>query len=392
MRPFDRAVEHFRVAFAQREPEFVVRAPGRVNLLGAHVDYNDGLVLPVAIDRAAYLAVGRCPGARVSIAAPDLGESCAFRLTELGARTNVTGSPLPAWARYPAGVAWRLQQRRLSVAGMDAVLTSDVPIGAGLSSSAAVEVAFALAWQQLAGWTLPNMDLAQTCRCAENEYVGVNCGLMDQFASLYGRVGHALLLDCRSLEWEAIALPDHVTVVVADTGVRRALRTSAYNQRRAACEEAVRRLQSPLPHIRALRDVSPDDLRRHGHILPDEVRKRAQHVVGEIERTRRASDSLRQGDVDAMGRAMNASHRSSRDLYEVSIPELDAIARAARRLDGCYGARLTGAGFGGCAVALVDGAVADAFVRELSARYATATGRQARIYICRASDGAGPVD
>jgi galactokinase len=370
------------------EPSFITRAPGRVNLLGDHVDYNDGWVLPAAIDRAAYVAVGECPSPLVSLTAADLDDGTTFRVTDLDSKIDVIGKPLKSWARYPAGVAWALKERGLAVNGMDAVLTSDVPRGAGLSSSAAVEVAFAVAWQRLGGWSLPPMDVARTCQRAENQYVGVNSGLMDQFASACGRAGHALLLDCRTLAWEPVSLPDGIAIVVADTLVRRELGKSEYNVRRAQCEEAVRILAPVLPGVTALRDVSVDDFNRHAHLLPEVVAKRARHVVEECARTRAAVEILRAGDAEEFGALMNDCHASLRDLYEVSCPELDAMVEAAQKIEGCYGARLTGAGFGGCTVNLVAAAAAEDFKRALAAAYEKATGEKAEIYVCKASEGA----
>jgi galactokinase len=390
MTTLQRLTERFRQSF-HAQPAFIARAPGRVNLLGEHVDYNDGWVLPVAIDRAAYVAVGHsvCPSPLVSLVAADLDDGATFRVTALDAKVDVTGKPLKAWARYPAGVGWALKTHGLEVRGMDAVLSSDVPRGAGLSSSAAVEVAFAAAWQKLGGWSLSKMELALVCQRAENQYVGVNCGLMDQFASVCGQAGHALLLDCRTLAWEAVPLPEGVAVIVADTGVRRELGKSEYNARRAHCQEAVRALAEVLPGVEALRDVSVEDFNRHAHRLPDVVAKRARHVVEECARTRRAVDVLRAGRAEAFGALMNECHASLRDLYQVSCPELDALASAAQMIEGCYGARLTGAGFGGCTVNLVAASAADDFTRELAAQYGRATGKKAEIYVCRATDGAG---
>jgi galactokinase len=383
----NRLSKRFKDSF-HAEPAFIARAPGRVNLLGEHVDYNDGWALPVAIDRAAHLAVGECPSALVSLVAADLDDGTTFRVTELDSKADVTGRPLKGWARYPAGVAWALKARGLAVGGMDAVLTSDVPRGAGLSSSAAVEVVFAAAWQKLGGWSLPPMDLARACQRAENQYVGVNCGLMDQFASVCGRAGHALLLDCRTLEWEPVLLPDGVAIVAADTMVRRALGRSEYNTRRAQCEEAVRILAGVLPGVKALRDVSVGDFNRHARRLPEGIAKRARHVVEECARTRAAVDVLRTGRAAEFGALMNECHASLRDLYEVSCPELDAMVGAAQKIEGCYGARLTGAGFGGCTVNLVAASAADGFKRALAAEYEKATGKKPEIYVCRASDGA----
>ncbi|MBI5828806.1 MAG: galactokinase [Chloroflexi bacterium] len=388
MTALDTTLSHFKKVFGGAPPAFVVRSPGRVNLLGEHVDYNDGWVLPAAIDRAAYLAVGRCPSALASLSAADINESVTFRVTETAAKQNVAGQPLPGWALYPAGVAHTLREAKLNVAGMDAVLAGDVPRGAGLSSSAAVELAFAVAWRELGGWAKSGMELAQLCQKAENEYVGVHCGLMDQFACANGQANHALLLDCRTLEWQPVALPAEVAIVIADTTKRRELGRSEYNNRRAACAEATRIFAAALPGVRALRDVSAADFDHYAHLLPSEVAKRARHVVEECARTLAAVDALRRDDVAAFGQAMNDSHRTLRDLYEVSCFELDAMVSAAQKLDGCYGARLTGAGFGGCAVALVAAPAAADFVRELARRYEAATGLRPEIYVCNASAGA----
>jgi galactokinase len=372
----------------QEAPTFIARAPGRVNLLGEHVDYNAGWVLPIAIDRAAYVAARAVESAHVTIHAPDVKDRAVFRLKDLEAKRDVRNQPLKNWARYAAGVAWALQQRGLNTPPLDAVILSDVPRGAGLSSSAAVEVAYAITWQKIGGWSLPPLELALTCQKAENAYVGVNSGIMDQFASACGRAGHALLLDCRSLEWEAVPLPPGVAVVVADTMVRRELGSSEYNTRRAQCEEAVKILSGPLPGIQALRDVSPADFNRHAHRLPEVVAKRARFVVEECDRMRRAPNLLRAGDAAGFGALMNECHAGLRDLYEVSCKELDVMVSAAQSLPGCYGARLTGAGFGGCTVNLVAASAADDFKRELAARYASATGKTPEIYVCQAADGA----
>ena len=372
-------------------PAFIARAPGRVNLLGEHVDYNEGWVLPAAIDRAAYVAVGECVSPLVSLSAMDLDEGAVFRVTELDAKSDVTGKPLKSWACYPAGVGWALKERGLTLKGMDAVLTSDVPRGAGLSSSAAVEVAFATAWQKLGGWSLSSMDLALTCQRAENQYVGVNSGLMDQFASACGRAGHALLLDCRTLAWDPVPLPPGVSIVVADTTVRRELGKSEYNLRRAHCEEAVQILSRVLPEVKALRDVSIADFNRHAHLLAPVVEKRARHVVEECARIQTGVVALRARRLADFGALMNDCHASLRDLYKVSCPELNVMAEAAQKIEGCYGARLTGAGFGGCTVNLVAADAAENFKRELAGAYEKATGKTPEIYICQASAGAGVV-
>ena len=372
----------------QRQPTLAVRAPGRVNLLGEHVDYNDGVVLPAAIDREVSLAAAPSLDGMVSIIAVDLEKSVSFRLSELDQRQDENGEPLPSWARYPAGVAWALQKAGKLVSGIQAAFTSNVPIGSGLSSSAAVEVAFAAAWRKLDGWTANCVDLARMCQMAENQYVGVNCGLMDQFASACGVAGHLLCFDTRSLDWSPIPLPADTVVVIADTGVRRSLTTSAYNERRASCEQAVEILQRYLPNIHSLRDVSTVEFAAYSEFLPEVTRKRAEHIVKEIARVDQAVISLRQGKAEIFGGLMYSGHASLRDLYEVSCPELDIMVNLTRQLPGCYGARLTGAGFGGCTVNLVKTSQAQAFIQGLGDGYQRETGREAAIYLCRASDGA----
>lgn len=372
-----------------RPPAFIARAPGRVNLLGEHVDYNDGFVLPAAIDRATYAAFAPSDSEDSTLWAVDFDQKAVFSPETLPAKTQPDGSPLPDWARYPAGMMWALRQAGLKAPGMEAVFASDVPRGSGLSSSASVEMAFGVAWQQLGGWNLPPMELAKLGQRAENQYVGVNCGIMDQFASACGVENRLLSLDCRSLEWETLPLPEGVSIVVADTTVRRKLTGGEYNKRRAACEQAVQLLQGRLPGIRSLREVSLADFNRLAPDLPAEIEKRARHVVEEIERTRQAIALLRAGEAARFGELMNACHASLRDLYEVSCPELDVMAGIAQSLSGCYGARLTGAGFGGCTVNLVAQEQAEAFAHVLAAGYESQTGLHPKIYICKASAGAG---
>lgn len=384
-----------RRAFLQAfgaEPQYLVRAPGRVNLLGEHVDYNEGIVLPAAIDRAAWLAFSPQKGQETRLLALDFDQQAGFTPAGLAAKTQPDGSPLPEWALYPAGVMYSLSQAGLATPAMQAALVSDVPRGAGLSSSAAVEMAFALAWQTLGGWNLPPMQRARLGQQAENVYVGVQCGLMDQFASACGVENALLRLDTRSLAWQPLPLPPGASIIVADTGVRRKLTSGEYNRRRAACEQAVSLLSVQLPGIHSLRDVSLDDFNRLAVGLPVEVQKRARHVVEEIDRTQTALSVLAAGDLAAFGRLMNACHASLRDLYEVSIDELNVMAEAAQTLPGCYGARLTGAGFGGCTVNLVAQNQAQAFAESLAEKYHAQTGVSPEIYICRASRGAALED
>lgn len=387
MHPKDLVRQQFTARFGA-SPAQIALAPARVNLLGEHVDYNDGFVMPAAIDRATYLAFSPSVGDQSMLLAVDFNEEVMFTAQSIQTKTDVYGSPLPEWARYPAGVLWALQEAGLNAPGIDAVFASDVPRGAGLSSSASVEMTFAVAWQALGGWELAPMRRALLGQKAENEYVGVKCGIMDQFASACGVADHLLLLDCRSLDWRALPIPPQVAIVIADTSVRRKLTASGYNERRQACEGAIAALSRDLPGIRALRDVSVPDFNRLCAGLPELVEKRARHVVEEIERSRQAAGLLERGDVAAFGRLMNACHASLRDLYEVSTPELDAMAAIAQGLPGCLGARLTGAGFGGCTVNLVEKTAAGAFAASLAEGYARATGLTPEIYICRAADGA----
>ena len=362
-------------------------APGRVNLLGEHVDYNGGPVLPAAIDRAVHLSFHPRSDRQVHLRALDLKTSVVFDLDHLDRKQDLAGSPLPPWSLYPAGVAWALCQRGLDVPGLDGEFTSSVPIGAGLSSSAAVELAFSVAWRFLGGWEADALALARLSQKAENQYVGVNCGLMDQFASACGVEDHALYFDTRSLDWRPVPLPTGTVIVIADSGVRRSLANSAYNERRASCEQAVALLQPFLPGITALRDVTPDQFNQLAARLPELVRKRARHVVEECARVDEAIQCLDRGDGAAFGRLMFAGHASLRDLYEVSLPELDLLVELAGELPGCLGARLTGAGFGGCTVNLVEEQHAAEFIERLAASY-SAPGRQAQVYLCRASRGA----
>ncbi len=362
-------------------------APGRVNLLGEHVDYNDGPVLPAAIDREVQVYFKPDAGGFVRLEALDLNQKIDFRIDRLDEKLDSSGKPLPSWALYPAGVAWVFQRMGIAVSGMSAVFTSNLPMGSGLSSSAAVEVAFAAAWNHNAGNPLDLMALAKAARQAENEYVGVNCGLMDQFASAFGVDQHALYFNTRTLEWHALPLPPGTVIVIADSGMRRSLQHSGYNERRAGCEQAVRILSEHVPGIKALRDVSSEQFNRFVHLLPSPADMYARHVVEECERVDKAVPMLGMGDIQGFGHLMNQCHRSLRDLYRVSIPELDTLAEIAQSLPGCYGSRLTGAGFGGCTVNLVAQEQSEGFIKEIKTGYQKATGHEASVYICKASHG-----
>ncbi len=362
-------------------------SPGRVNLLGEHVDYNEGIVLPIAIDRNVRLAARPRKDPLVTIHTLDFEQKIVLDLDDLNKRTDAEGKPLPRWAQYPAGVAWVFKQKGYPVNGLDAVVVSNLPMGAGLSSSAAVELAFGLAWQTLGELELDRMQLALLCQQAENNYVGVDCGLMDQFACAHGIARHALFFDTRSLAWQPVPLPPDTAIAVAYSGIKRELAASAYNQRRQTCQEAVDILRELIPGIRSLRDVSPSQLDEYGEKLPEQTRKRARHVVEEIERVRQACLCLAQDDAVGFGQLMLAGHASLRDLYEVSLPELDKLVEDAVSVQGCLGARLTGAGFGGCTVNLVEKDHAQDFVEELQQKSGSYLNEAAQVYVCQPARG-----
>lgn len=370
-------------AFEERfgaAPAYVVRAPGRVNLIGEHTDYNDGFVLPLAIDRAAWIALRPAAGRAVTVHSLDFGEVDAFDLDLI--------TPLPgSWANYVRGVAWALQQRGYALAGWEGVLAGDVPLGAGLSSSAALEMAVARAFAAVGGWSWDPPAMALSGQMAENKWVGVNTGIMDQMISAAGVAGHALLIDCRSLDTTPIPLPAGYAVVVLDTATRRGLVGSAYNERRAQCEAAARHFG-----VKALRDVSVSQLEAAQSDLDPLIYRRARHVVTEDERVLQACDAMRSGDgaatAVALGRLLDASHASLRDDFQVSSRELDAFVEIAAAHPACMGARMTGAGFGGCAVALVRDESSSEFARSVAADYMARTGLSPRVYVCRAANGA----
>jgi len=365
-----------------------VIAPGRVNLLGEHVDYNDGAVLPAAINLTMRLTVEALDEPVIILNALDLDKEATFQVADLSDKVDLNGEPLPHFALYPASVAWAFQQAGLSVPGLRAVYTSNIPIGSGLSSSAAVEVAFAQAFMNLSGWEVDPMTLVKLTKKGENEYIGVQSGIMDQFACMFGIADHALYLDTRSLAWEAVPLPDDVAIIVADSNIPRRLANSAYNDRQKACADAVLALQAALPGITALRDVSPADFEAHAHLLSGDVRLRARHVIEEIARVAEAVQLLKAGDICGFGELMVAGHASLRDLYEVSLPELDILVETALEQEGCYGARLTGAGFGGCTVNLVRDDCSESFITALFTAYQRRTGHQAKLYHTHAARGA----
>ena len=368
--------EHFATEFGEA-PAFIVRAPGRVNLIGEHTDYNDGFVMPLAIDRATWIALRPRADKLVRAISLDMDDERQFSLDDLRRPADVQ------WIDYLVGVAWALLERGYALNGWEGVVAGDVPIGAGLSSSAALELATARAFFAVSDFEWDAAAMALACQAAENKWLGVNCGIMDQMISASGVEDRALLIDCRSLETTSAPLPADSAVVILDTGTRRGLVDSAYNERREQCEAAARHFG-----VSALRDVDWTAFAEGAHELDELGRRRARHVVSENERTLRARDAMRSGDAVALGKLMIESHISLRDDFEVSSPALDAIVDCANADEACYGARMTGAGFGGCAVALVRADGAEAFAERVGADYEASTGNQPKVYITRASRGA----
>ncbi|MBV8298417.1 MAG: galactokinase [Candidatus Eremiobacteraeota bacterium] len=370
-----------REAFAAtsaRAPRFF-RAPGRVNLIGEHVDYSEGFVLPLAIDRATLAAVVPREDRTVRVRSLDRGERAEFDLDARDPR------PRGAWSDYAQGVALALS-RRVALRGAELAVRTSVPIGAGLSSSAAFELAVGLALLAAAGATLPPHELARAAQEAENGFVGLRSGIMDQLASACGVRDHALLIDCRTQDVTPVPLPAGAAIVVADSRVKHQLAGSAYNERRAQSEEAARLLGA-----RTLRDVSLEEFARRADALPALLHRRARHVVGENARVLAAVAALRENDLARAGALMNASHDSLRDDYEVSSPELDLLVEAARGVPGVYGARMTGGGFGGSIVVLVRRDAVASLSTALESAYAARFGREPLVTEVRASDGAAPI-
>ncbi len=361
----------------------IFRAPGRVNLIGEHTDYNDGFVMPCAIGLCTRVAISPRADRRLVVRSEQFSGVFEFNLDDLPQRDSGD------WCDYVLGVAVMLQQAGHAVKGANLLVDGDIPMGGGLSSSAAIEVASALALLSLNRETLPWPDLARLCQRCENSFIGARCGIMDQFVSCLGKAGHALLLDCRSLEFELIPIPDRVRLVICNTMVKHQHAGGEYNRRREACEEGVRILTKWHPEIRALRDLSIDQLLGHSEDVPEKIFRRCQHVVEENERVRDAARCLRAGDLHGFGNVMRESHRSLRDLYEVSCRELDIMVEIAEGLPGYYGGRMTGGGFGGSTINLVEAADAEAFANQISTRYQKATGIVPAVYICSAADGAG---
>jgi galactokinase len=364
----------------------VYRAPGRVNLIGEHTDYNEGFVLPTAIGISTWVTSTRRDDRTVRLFSENFSEWLEFSLDDQDLRAR------DHWSDYVVGVALAIERAGYRLHGAELRIRGEVPIGSGLSSSAALEVASGYALLRNSGLAVDRRELARLCQQAENEFVGMRCGIMDQFASCHGQAGRALLLDCRSLEHKLLPLPEAARLAVCNTMVKHSLAGSEYNTRRLECEAAVKHFAQHRPEVRALRDVTEADLKQYGSDLPEVIYRRARHVITENARVLAAGAALEGGDLTAFGELMNSSHHSLRADYEVSCRELDLMVALARAVPGVYGARMTGGGFGGCTVNLVKTEAIDEFQRTVARGYEQATGLVPEIYICSAANGVAEVE
>ena len=376
--------EKFRAKFGVN-PQ-VYRAPGRVNLIGEHTDYNDGFVMPAAIGFYCWVAVSPRQDRKLVVSSQEFPEQAEVDLSAQPPK------PTHTWSDYSVGVAAQLEQAGFRLSGANLLVHGEVPIGAGLSSSASIEVATALALAEESGLSLERSHLARICQQAENDFVGMRCGIMDQFISLHGRANHAVMLDCRSLRYELVPIPQSVKLVICNTGVKHKLAGGEYNRRREECEEALRALSKAMPNIRALRDVSREQLEEHRGLLSEISYKRARHIVTENERVLKSVETLRAGDLKQFGESMAESHVSLRDFFQVSCAELDLMVELANRQPGVYGARMTGGGFGGSTINLVDARYYAAFAENVAKGYQQETGIAAAVYVCVPADGATLVE
>ena len=375
--------DRFRQEFPG-EPR-LYRAPGRVNLIGEHTDYNDGFVLPAALELCTWVAAAARPDRRLRVQSLRVGAAIEFDLDD------PAPSPRRDWSDYVRGVAVMLSRAGHRLVGANLLIDSEVPIGSGLSSSAALEVSTGYALLDLAGIAVDRTALALSCQRAENEFVGMRCGIMDQFVSCHGAAGHALLLDCRSLTFRLAPIAPSVRLVICNSMVRHELAAGEYNLRRAECERGVALLKPALPAIRALRDVGMAELAAHETALPELTFRRCRHIVTENDRVLCAGAALDAGEVEEFGRLMNASHVSMRDDYEISCRELDILVELAWRVEGVLGSRMTGGGFGGCTVSMVRADAVERFRASLAAGYLAATGIACEILVCSPGDGVGAV-
>ncbi len=371
---------HFEDRFGS--PPRIFCAPGRVNLLGEHTDYNDGFVMPCAIGFSTRVAISPRPDRKLVVRSEEFSEQLEFDLGNLPSRGQ------GVWSDYVLGIAVMLQEMGHATPGASLLVRGEVPIGAGLSSSAAIEVASALALMSLNGTRLSMPEVAKLCQRAENIFIGARVGIMDQFVSCLGKAGHALLLDCRSLEFKLILIPENIRLVICNTMVKHEHASGGYNQRREECDEGVRILTQWYPNARALRDISLQQLEQHETEIPVTIFKRCLHVISENQRVLQGAELLAAGDVTRFGGLMRESHQSLRDLFEVSCRELNVMVEIAEALKGYCGGRMTGGGFGGCTVNLVEAGNASQFAVQISERYHAATGIKPDVYVCSAANGA----
>ncbi len=360
-------------------------APGRVNLIGEHTDYSGGFVMPAAIDFRTVAALHPRADSTITIRSTNLPGKVTFRANQVPATAR------KHWSDYPIGVIRSLQQEGVHLGAFDLSISGNVPLGAGLSSSASIEVATAFALLSAARREMPLERIALLCQRAENGFVGTRSGIMDQFIACAGQQDHALLLDCRSLQFRLLPVPANVRLVISNSMVKHAHAGGEYNQRRDEVEEGTRILRRFRPRIELLRDATEEDLLDLRSEIPENVFRRCRHIVTENRRVELAAAALERGDLRSFGALMLEAHRSIRDDFQASCTELDTLVALAMELPGCYGARMTGGGFGGCTVNLVEEAQAESFREAIRRRYREATGIAADVYLCRASAGAGRV-
>jgi galactokinase len=381
--PPERLIDQFRARFGAT-PQ-VYRAPGRVNLIGEHTDYNDGFVMPAAIGFYTYVAIAPRADRKLCLLSENFCEEVELDLDRIPSHGS------GGWSAYITGVAWALAQAGVAVPGANLLVSGDVPLNAGLSSSASVEMAASYALADLARHPINLKALALLCQRAENEFVGARCGIMDQFVSAHGRPDHALMLDCRTLEYRLLPLPDSARLVICNSMIKHSVAQGEYNARRAECEEGVRILASCFPAIKALRDAGLDQLAACHDDMPDTIARRCRHVITENLRVQRAAEALNTADLKTFGHLMTESHASMRDDYEISCPEIDLLVQLAGRVPGVYGSRMTGGGFGGCTVNLVAAGSVESFSAAISEQYQRATKLKPDVYVCSAADGAARV-
>ena len=360
----------------------VFRAPGRVNLIGEHTDYNEGFVMPAAIDFYTWVAGAPRAGDTLRVYSEHFGETIELTLDSL------MGAPRKHWSDYVRGVAAVLAEAGKPLTGADLQISSDVPIGAGLSSSAALELSVAFALCDISSIEISPLQLIKACQRAEHDYAGTRCGIMDQFIATFARAGHALMLDCRSLDYRLVLVPSDARIVICNSMVKHELSSGEYNRRRAECEAGVEMLRRHLPNVSALRDVSLEELKHHASNMSDVVFRRCRHVITENQRVLCAAEALQSRNLHRCGELMYESHASLRDDYEVSSAELDLLTELASECDGVYGARMTGGGFGGCTVNLVRADAVDRMRTLVAAKYEKKTGIKPEVYVCLPADGA----